>query len=166
MLLWCDPFTDVQWLLYLQDHCCHVDASRWNPFTDILLQRHRNREVGGACAPPPQVFINCYIKCSLLYTDILFKLSLQLQECGSRWSGKPPLWLSFLGHTKLILCFTDCLGQKHDPVGRQKNKNDQILMNLIRYPSTTQNCSLSSLPRGEYLALFPSLRAFIASSMK
>ena len=28
-----------------------------------------------------------------------------------------------LGHTKLILCFTDCLGQKHDPVGRQKNKN-------------------------------------------
>ena len=28
-----------------------------------------------------------------------------------------------LGHTKLILCFTDYLGQKHDPVGRQKNKN-------------------------------------------
>ena len=28
-----------------------------------------------------------------------------------------------LGHTKLILCFTDCLGQKHDPIGRQKNKN-------------------------------------------
>ena len=27
------------------------------------------------------------------------------------------------GHTKLILCFTDFLGQKHDPVGRQKNKN-------------------------------------------
>ena len=23
-----------------------------------------------------------------------------------------------LGHTKLILCFTDCLGLKHDPVGR------------------------------------------------
>ena len=33
------------------------------------------------------------------------------------------LYWSNLGHTKLILCFTDCLGQKHDLVGRHKNKN-------------------------------------------
>ena len=32
-------------------------------------------------------------------------------------------FFSRLGHTKLILCFTDSLGQKHDPLGRQKNKN-------------------------------------------
>ena len=31
------------------------------------------------------------------------------------------------GHTKLLLCFMDCLGQNHDSVGRQinKNKSDQ-----------------------------------------
>ena len=29
----------------------------------------------------------------------------------------------YYGHNNLILCFTDCLDQKHDAVGRQKNKN-------------------------------------------
>ena len=35
--------------------------------------------------------------------------------------------VDLLGCTKLSLYFMDCLGQKHDPVGRQenKNKNDQ-----------------------------------------
>ena len=31
--------------------------------------------------------------------------------------------VDWLGRTKLILYLMDCLGQKHDPVGRQKNKN-------------------------------------------
>ena len=35
--------------------------------------------------------------------------------CGDTYT------IPWLGHTKLILFFTDCLGQKHDLVGRQKN---------------------------------------------
>ena len=33
--------------------------------------------------------------------------------------------LSYLGHTKLILCFTDCSSQKEDMVGQNKTKRNR-----------------------------------------
>ena len=55
---------------------------------------------------------------------LLKKESCQLYSESLRSIGFVSSLLYFhLGHTKLILCFTDCLGRKHDPVGRQKNKN-------------------------------------------